>query len=303
MRLVRGSLLLCLIVLTGAPSARAEPPPPTYVREEVAHARQDFETGGAQRLLNQWRICVRQAQTTGDPEAAGRCLAYGAAARWMSGRDDGPRPVQEACARSRLLDIMGVRPALRESYLGLYRYWAAQRLTPLIQPADAPLNPPRPPVWYRLPDAASPYPYQAASLSPRPTMPPPQAEVTEVRLRHDGDTLLVPVVVNDAETLNFEVDSGASDVTISSQVLARLMRSGAVVPADLKGRATFSLADGSRIASQTLRFRSLRVGNREVPDVIGSITNDGGALLLGQSFLARFRSWSIDNQRQVLVLR
>jgi hypothetical protein len=27
-----------------------------------------------------------------------------------------------------------------------------------------------------------------------------------------------------------------------------------------------------------------------------------GSLLLGQSFLSRFRSWSIDNGRQVLVL-
>jgi predicted aspartyl protease len=27
-----------------------------------------------------------------------------------------------------------------------------------------------------------------------------------------------------------------------------------------------------------------------------------GAVLLGQSFLSRFKSWSIDNRRQILIL-
>ena len=35
---------------------------------------------------------------------------------------------------------------------------------------------------------------------------------------------------------------------------------------------------------------------------MGSNTNDADSLLLGQSFLKRFRSWSIDNQRQALML-
>jgi len=32
------------------------------------------------------------------------------------------------------------------------------------------------------------------------------------------------------------------------------------------------------------------------------ITPLKGSLLLGQSFLSRFKSWSIDNERQVLIL-
>jgi len=46
----------------------------------------------------------------------------------------------------------------------------------------------------------------------------------------------------------------------------------------------------------------LRVGNLEVRDVIASIGDSGGLLLLGQSFLSRLKSWSIDNERQALLI-
>jgi hypothetical protein len=45
-----------------------------------------------------------------------------------------------------------------------------------------------------------------------------------------------------------------------------------------------------------------RVGARVLENVVGSVAPVQGGLLLGQSFLSRFKSWSIDNQRQVLIL-
>jgi predicted aspartyl protease len=46
----------------------------------------------------------------------------------------------------------------------------------------------------------------------------------------------------------------------------------------------------------------MRVGNRTVENVAGSITTVEGSLLLGQSFLGRFKSWSIDNGKKALLL-
>ena len=53
----------------------------------------------------------------------------------------------------------------------------------------------------------------------------------------------------------------------------------------------------------TFRLHKLRVGDRELENVVGSIADIKGSLLLGQSFLNRFRAWSIDNERGVLLLR
>jgi hypothetical protein len=49
-------------------------------------------------------------------------------------------------------------------------------------------------------------------------------------------------------------------------------------------------------------MKSLRVGNLVLHDVVASITNEKGSLLLGQTFLSRLGNWSIDNNRHVLTL-
>jgi predicted aspartyl protease len=40
----------------------------------------------------------------------------------------------------------------------------------------------------------------------------------------------------------------------------------------------------------------------EIGNVRASVADAKGDLLLGQSFLGRFKSWSIDNAKQALVL-
>jgi predicted aspartyl protease len=81
-----------------------------------------------------------------------------------------------------------------------------------------------------------------------------------------------------------------------------LIRTGTLSDTDFIGHEIYQLADGSRVPSETFRIRVLKVGDREIENVTGSIARVEGSLLLGQSFLKRFKSWSIDNQRQVLLL-
>ena len=112
----------------------------------------------------------------------------------------------------------------------------------------------------------------------------------------------IPVVVNSAIRLNFILDSGSADVSIPADVVLTLMRAGTVSAADFIGEQTYKLADGSTVPSVTFLIRSLKVGNREIQNVTASVTAVEGSLLLGQTFLSRFKSWSIDNQREMLVL-
>lgn len=123
-----------------------------------------------------------------------------------------------------------------------------------------------------------------------------------IPLIHAHGTLQVPVVVNDKITLNFTIDSGATDVSIPATVFSTLTRNGTVSPQDLLDKRIYKLADGSGELSQRFRIRSLRVGRLEVRDVIASVGDSGGLLLLGQSFLSRLKSWSIDNERQTLLI-
>lgn len=68
------------------------------------------------------------------------------------------------------------------------------------------------------------------------------------------------------------------------------------------GEQTYVLADGSKAKSVTFTIKSLRVGDKVVENVRGSVTPAQGSLLLGQSFLERFKSWSFDNTTHQLRL-
>jgi clan AA aspartic protease (TIGR02281 family) len=139
---------------------------------------------------------------------------------------------------------------------------------------------------------------QAASASPAPNSPPAQ----EVALEDDGGTYRIPVLINGAIELKFTIDSGASDVSIPADIVARLVQSGSVTKADFIGRQTFELADGSTVPSAIFRIKSLKVGTLELQNVTASLANANSEPLLGQSFLSRLSSWSMDNQRHALVL-
>jgi predicted aspartyl protease len=148
-----------------------------------------------------------------------------------------------------------------------------------------------------------------ASNSPRPVQvnaPPTPVDngpTTAIPMLKEGGTFVVPVVINGQLTLKFTVDSGASDVSVPADVVSTLVRTETISDADFLGTQTYTLADGSTIPSQTFIIKSLKVGGDKIlENVHGSVAPAKGNLLLGQSFLSRFKSWSIDNQRQVLLL-
>jgi hypothetical protein len=81
-----------------------------------------------------------------------------------------------------------------------------------------------------------------------------------------------------------------------------LIRTGTITKSDLLDKRVYILADGSEQRSQRFRIRSLRVDNLELHDVVGSVAPSARSLLLGQSFLERFKYWTIDNQRHLLII-
>ena len=62
------------------------------------------------------------------------------------------------------------------------------------------------------------------------------------------------------------------------------LRTGTLKDSDFLGTQTYVLADGSSVPSQTFRIRMLKVGDRVIENVIGSVADVRGSLPLGQSF-------------------
>ena len=132
--------------------------------------------------------------------------------------------------------------------------------------------------------------------------PGPRAVETRIPLENLGGTLVAPVVINNAIKLNFLVDSGASDVSIPADVFSTLVRTNTLTQADITGFRNYKNADGEVFRSNTFVIRSLKIGNVEVLNVHAKVAPTNAPLLLGQSFLKRFKTWSINNSTQELTL-
>jgi hypothetical protein len=125
----------------------------------------------------------------------------------------------------------------------------------------------------------------------------------EITIKSVSGVYTFPVRFNDTVTLDAIVDSGAANVVVPDYVFKTLLNANTVTENDLMGTSTLIIADGSKMASQRFRIRSLQVGNRVLENVEASTAPDNAPILLGQSALKKFSSWSIDNKRGTLVLK
>jgi hypothetical protein len=130
----------------------------------------------------------------------------------------------------------------------------------------------------------------------------PPAASENIPLGQSGGVYTIPVRINDAITIPFVLDSGAAEVAIPVDVFRTLTRTGTVHLTDQVGRGKYTLADGSIISADRFRIYKMVVGNYAIPNVIVNITQVQGDPLLGQSFLSRLPSWSIDNAHHVMIL-
>lgn len=128
----------------------------------------------------------------------------------------------------------------------------------------------------------------------------PETRIPLVRM---SGGLIAPVVINNTLKLNFIVDSGASDVSIPADVFSNLVRANTVTQGDITGTRSYKNADGEVFQSKTFVIRSLKIGNIEASRVQAKVSSSNAPPLLGQSFLKRFKSWSIDNSTQELILQ
>jgi clan AA aspartic protease (TIGR02281 family) len=124
-----------------------------------------------------------------------------------------------------------------------------------------------------------------------------------VPLRPVAGILAVPAVMNGTVSANFVVDSGASHVVIPENLVQALRAGGKLSDADFISESSVKIADGTVVKSKVFVLRQLAVGNRVLENVPAMTAPSKAVPLLGQTFLQRFNSWAIDNDRKLLVLQ
>jgi clan AA aspartic protease (TIGR02281 family) len=123
-----------------------------------------------------------------------------------------------------------------------------------------------------------------------------QAQKISVPLTESGGAFSVSVEINETVTVDMLLDSGAADVAVSEEVFRRLEATGAVK----NGEKHYMIANGTTIRRDLFTIDSLKIGDVILRNVEANV--GPGPLLLGQAFLKRLGSWSIDNAAHILIL-
>jgi predicted aspartyl protease len=97
------------------------------------------------------------------------------------------------------------------------------------------------------------------------------------------------------------IDSGADYVFINEEDEKKLLASGVITKSNYLQQINVTLGNGAEVSAQTF-ISTIGFGDRQFKDVIYCVIKECPVPLLGKSFLDKFSSWSIDNQKDQLIL-
>lgn len=123
----------------------------------------------------------------------------------------------------------------------------------------------------------------------------------EIQLKSNNGTYLIFVSINGLKS-NFVLDSGASEISISSNFERELIARGLIKKEDYLEQGLYKIANGTIVTQRRINLREVKVGDFTVKNVTASVGNGDIPLLLGKSFLDKFSKWSIDNNTEKLIL-
>jgi Flp pilus assembly protein TadD len=129
-----------------------------------------------------------------------------------------------------------------------------------------------------------------------------QSAAEEIALAKEGEVYSLPVRINDLITLDFLLDTGASEVQIPADVVLTLLRQKAIKADDFLPGATYTLADGSTVRSPRFTVRSLQIGSHRMSSVPASVGTLTSGPILGMSFLNGLEAFSINTTRRMLLI-
>lgn len=126
---------------------------------------------------------------------------------------------------------------------------------------------------------------------------------TVIKLTKSQGIYSVPCQINGKPSL-FYFDTGASEVSLSDKFYNEATKEGILKASDLLPEiVNYQVANGDVHSGRHINLRELRIGNLRLNNIIATVVDDEKApLLLGQSALEQFGSYTINNNTSTLTI-
>lgn len=113
-------------------------------------------------------------------------------------------------------------------------------------------------------------------------------------------TLIGSINNND---VNFIFDSGASDCSLNESTFKKLFQSTDNSKYIRLTDGLYKMADGSIVRQPRYEINGITFDNQLISNIKITVFPDGSPNLLGNSFLSKFSSWSLDQKSNTLTLK
>jgi hypothetical protein len=181
---------------------------------------------------------------------------------------------------------------LNDGYILQKLYNAFQYLISIVQESKD----------YKRPDKDDPFaPGNFDQIDIKSINNEPSINTCSVPIKVERNLNVIELKIGNLEN-SFILDSGSSDVSISTELEQQLLLSGYLSDKDYLANGLYKLADGSIKLCKRILLRSIIICNFKVFNTIASVSGEESPLLLGKSFLNKFKKWTIDNSTSNLYL-
>ena len=118
--------------------------------------------------------------------------------------------------------------------------------------------------------------------------------LNRIQMTKKNGVYTIPIKINNQE-MEFILDTGASDVLLSSLEAILLIKQGSLTEDDVLGQEAYSMANGNIEIGTVVNLRQVQIGSKIIYNVRATVVDNIAApLLCGQSALARFGKIVID---------
>lgn len=122
-----------------------------------------------------------------------------------------------------------------------------------------------------------------------------------VNLTQENGVMIVNVLIC-GKSKKFILDSGAAEVSLNPET-EKLLRSSDAIDNNVNlVNGLYQTADGRIIECQRVKIKQLSISGSVYRNIIACVGESGSPLLLGRTFLNKFKSWSINNATSQLEL-
>jgi hypothetical protein len=98
------------------------------------------------------------------------------------------------------------------------------------------------------------------------------------------------------------LDSGASDLLITTEMESLLKKEQIITDENAKGIGEFEMANGEVDTCRKYVINNFKIGQYSINNLMVAVSDKAKKIIIGKSLLNKFSNWMIDNKNETLIL-